>query len=184
MHQVVEALRARRSSRAIDPRPVEPEKIEALVEAFRWSPSTHNKQPWRLLLAESGETRAAWDAALDPLNQVWAPRAPLKLTVLADPREQEGWHGLPTYLLDCGLAVQSLLVQACAMGLNVRALIGWDEQKVLAAHRIPPPFRVVALVVAGYPCPVSELPETVRQKEMRQRVRKSREEIFFRDTLG
>ncbi len=94
MHQVVEALRARRSSRAIDPRPVEPDKIEALVEAFRWSPSTHNKQPWRLLLAESAQTRAAWDAALDPLNQVWAPRAPLKLTVLADPREQEGWHGL------------------------------------------------------------------------------------------
>lgn len=183
MHQLVEALRNRRSSRAIDPRRVEREKIEALVEAFRWSPSTHNKQPWRLLLAESAATRANWDAALDPLNQVWAPRAPVKLTVVANPLEQEGWHGQPTYMLDCGMALQSLLVQACAMGLNVRALIGWDEGKVLAAHRIPPPFRVVALVVAGYPCAVSELPESVQRKEMRQRVRKSPEEIFFRDTL-
>jgi nitroreductase len=184
MYEVVEALRKRQSSRAIDPRPVEPEKIEALVEAFRWSPSTHNKQPWRLLLAESAETRAAWDAALDPLNLAWAPRAPVKLTIIGNPEEQPGWHGQHTYLLDCGLALQSLLIQACAMGLAVRALIGWDEEKVRAAHRIPPPFRVAALVVAGYPCPVSELPEPVQQKELRQRVRKSREEIFFRDSLG
>jgi nitroreductase len=184
MHEVVEALRRRRSSRAIDPRPVEREKIEALVEAFRWSPSTHNKQPWRLLLAESAATRAAWDGALDPVNQLWAPRAPVKLTIVGNPGEQEGWHGQHTYMLDCGLALQSLLVQACAMGLSCRALIGWNEEKVLAAHRIPAPFRAVALVVAGYPGPVSELPEPVQQKEMRQRIRKSREEIFFRDTLG
>src|SRR5581483_12213783 len=102
MHQLAEALRDRRSSRAIDSRRVEREKIEALVEAFRWSPSTHNRQPWRLLLAESAATRADWDAALDPLNQVWAPRAPVKLTVVGNPQEQEGWHGQPTYMLDCG----------------------------------------------------------------------------------
>ncbi len=184
MHEVVEALRNRKSSRAIDPRPVERDKIDALIEAFRWSPSTHNKQPWRLLLAESATTRANWDAALDPVNQLWAPRAPVKLTIVGNPLEQEGWHGQHTYMLDCGLALQSLLVQACAMGLNVRALIGWNEQKVLAAHRIPPPYRVVALVVAGYPCPVSELPDSVQQKETRPRVRKSHDEIFFRDTLS
>jgi nitroreductase len=184
MYELVDALRTRKSSRAIDPRPVEPEKIDALVEAFRWSPSSHNKQPWRLLIAESEAIRTAWDAALDPLNQLWAPRAPVKMTVIGHPHEQEAWHGQPSFLIDCGLAVQSLLVQACAMGLSVRALIGWDEQKVRTAHGIPDPFRVVALIAAGYPCPVGDLPESVQQKERRPRTRKAREEIFYRDRMS
>lgn len=184
MHELIEALRSRRSARAIDPRPVESGKVEALVEAFRWGPSTHNRQPWRLVLAEEEPTRAAWDAALHATNRAWAARAPVKLTVLANPQEQQRWHDQDTYMLDCGLALQSLLIQACAMGLNVRAMIGWDEEKIRAAHRIAPPFRVVALVVAGYPCPVSDLAESVQQKELRPRVRKHREEIFFRDRLA
>lgn len=184
MHDLVEALRNRRSSRAIDPRPVERDKIEALVEAFRWGPSSGNKQPWRLVLAESAKARSGWDAALDPANQLWATRAPVKITVVGNPEEQDPLHAQQRFLLDCGLALHGLLVQACAMGLNVRAMAGWDEAKVRSALRIPDPYRVVALVAAGYPCPVEDLPEEVQQKERRQRARKDPEDILFRDALA
>ena len=177
MPEVCEALRNRRSSRAIDPRPVEAKKIEALIEAFRWGPSSQNRQPWRLILAESAVARAGWDAALEPANQLWAPRAPLKIVVAGNPEEQASLHGQQRYLVDCGLALHALLVQACAMGLNVRAMAGWDEAKVRSALRIEDPYRVVALVAAGYPCAVEELPAEVQQKEQRPRSRKPRGEI-------
>ena len=179
-HDLVEALRNRKSSRAIDPRPVEQEKIEALIEAFRWGPSSGNRQPWRLVFAESAEARAGWDAALDPANQLWAPRAPVKITVIGNPNEQEALHDQQRFLLDCGLALHALLVQACAMGLNVRAMAGWDESKVRSALRIEDPYRVVALVAAGYPCALEDLPPQVQQKEQRPRARKSRNEIVSR----
>lgn len=183
MHEVVEALRNRRSSRAIDPRPVEREKIEALIEAFRWGPSSQNRQPWRLVFAESAAARAGWDAALDAVNQLWAPRAPVKIAVIGNPQEQETLHGEHGFLIDCGLALHGLLVQACAMGLNVRAIAGWDEARLRAGLRIPEPYRPVALVAAGYPCPVEDLPEELQKKERRPRVRKARHEIVFCDGL-
>ena len=181
---ITSALRYRSSSRAFDPRPVEPEKIAALVEAFRWAPSSQNKQPWRLIVARTEQARAGWDTALDPGNQAWAPRAPLQLVVIANPEEQPDHHGQQRCLVDGGLALHALLVQACAMGLNVRAMAGWNQDKVRTTFDIPNSCLVVALVAAGYPCPVDALPAEVQQKEARARVRRDPTEIVFYDRFG
>jgi len=182
--EITSALRNRSSSRAFDPRPVEPEKIAALIEAFRWAPSSQNKQSWRLIIARAEPARAAWDAALDPGNQSWAPRAPVKLVVLANSEEQPDHHGQQRCLIDGGLALHALLVQACAMGLNVRAMAGWNQEKVRAAFDIPDACLVVALVAAGYPGSVDALPADVQLKEARPRVRRDPEEIVFHDRFG
>ena len=182
--QIVPALRARRSARAFDRRPVEREKINALIEAFRWGASSGNRQPWRLLFAESEQARAAWDKCLGPANQPWAPNAMVKIVVLGNPEEQPEAHGQQRFLLDCGIALDGLLVQACAMGLNVRAMADWSEQEVIAAFAVPPPFRVVTLVAAGYPGRVEDLPPAVQEKEARPRTRKRPEEFVFVDRYG
>ena len=43
------------SIRAYEPRPVEPEKIAAIVEAAHVAPSAANRQPVRLIQVESAE---------------------------------------------------------------------------------------------------------------------------------
>lgn len=182
--EITSALRNRSSSRAIDPRPVEADKVAALIEALRWAPSSQNRQPWRLIVAAGEQARAGWDAALEPGNQGWAPRAPLKLVLLANPEEQPDHHGQQRCLIDGGLALHALLVQACAMGLNVRAMAGWDQDRVRAAFDIPHAYLVVALVAAGYPCPVEALPVEVQKKEARPRVRRDAREIVFQDRFG
>ncbi len=54
---VLEAIRNRRSHRAFTAEPVEPEKVEAILEAGRWAPSAANSQPWEFILITSAAAR-------------------------------------------------------------------------------------------------------------------------------
>jgi nitroreductase len=174
----------RRSSRSFSPEPVPPDVVDALVEAFRWAPSATNKQPWRLVAVTNGQGHAAFDSALIEANRAWAPCAPLKFVVLGNPDEQDGDFGQQRWLLDCGLALGQLLIQACISGLNVRPMAGFNEKKVLEGFFVPAPFRVAALVACGYPGNPEDLPEQVKAKEQRPRVRKPVEEIVYWNVFG
>ena len=48
--QVLDLLRRRKATRAFDGRPVEAEKVEAILEAARLSASCANMQSWRFLV--------------------------------------------------------------------------------------------------------------------------------------
>jgi len=174
----------RRSSRSFSSDPVPANVVEALVEAFRWAPSATNRQPWRLLVVDDAQGHAAFDAALVEANRAWAPAAPLKFVVLGNPEEQDADFGQQRWLLDCGLALGQLLIQACNSGLNVRPMAGFDENKVLAGFTIPVPFRVAALVACGYPGKPEDLTEAIRSKEQRPRVRKAVEDIVHWNVFG
>ena len=177
MSELIPALRDRKSVRIMSDRPVERAKIDALIEAVRWSPSSNNKQPWKVLICESAYARAAFAASLSPGNQSWAPRAPVQIALLGNPTEQAELFGQQRYLLDVGMALQSLLVQAVASGLNARAMAGFDEAKARAELAVAEPWRVVALVGVGYPGLLGDYPADVQEKEGRARGRKAVSEI-------
>ncbi len=179
-----EVLRNRRSERHFDGRPLAQQHLDLLIEAFRWAPSSQNRQPWRLILAESPEARAGFDAALSESNRKWAPAAAAKFVVVGTAEEQPDRNGLNAWMLEAGIAIENMLIQGGAMGLTMHAMAGWDEQKLVQSFRIPPPFRVAALMVAGYPGRVEDLPEDVRAKDLAPRVRKAVGEIAFRDVFG
>ncbi len=181
---ILEVLRNRRSERHFNGRPLEQQHIDLLIEAFRWAPSSQNRQPWRLILAESTEARAGFDAALSEGNRKWAPAAAVKFVVIGTPEEQPDRNGLNCWMLEAGIALENMLIQGCAMGLTMHAMAGWDEPKLLQCFHIPPPFRVAALMVAGYPGRVEDLAEDVRAKDLAPRVRKAVGEIAFRDVFG
>ena len=50
--QLMALIRARRSVRRFSVRAVERDDILRLVEAARWAPSNHNRQPWRFIVLE------------------------------------------------------------------------------------------------------------------------------------
>jgi len=50
--QLLELIRSRRSIRQFSDRAVGREEIARLLEAARWAPSNHNRQPWRFLVIE------------------------------------------------------------------------------------------------------------------------------------
>jgi len=51
--QLLELMRARRSVRRFQDRPVDRDDLLRLIEAARWAPSNHNRQPWRFLVCEN-----------------------------------------------------------------------------------------------------------------------------------
>jgi nitroreductase len=91
---------------------------------------------------------------------------------------------MQSYMLDCGLALENLLIQGCALGLTIHAMIGWDMDKITKAFAIPAPMRPVALVVAGYRGRVEDLPPDVQAKDLRPRTRKAAEEIVVWNRFG
>jgi F420 biosynthesis protein FbiB-like protein len=52
-------IKGRRSIRRYESRPVDPEVIDALLEAGTWAPSAHNRQPWRFAVLTDAEPREA-----------------------------------------------------------------------------------------------------------------------------
>ena len=177
-------LAARRSRRAFADRPVEPEKIERMIEAARWSPSCDNRQPWRFVVVEKGAPeRAALEEALSRGN-AWAKKAPV--LVVSGARREDGSvvESREYYLHDTGLATMSLLYRGVDQGLLVHPMAGWKEGPLKAALSMPEDFRPIAVVAVGYPGKAEELDEETRKKDERPNVRKEAGEIAFRGRFG
>ena len=177
-------LKNRKSGIAFSDEPLAPEKLEALLEAFRWAPSSGNKQPWRIIVVKTPEAHRKFDEALGDNNKKWATEAPVKMIILGNPEEQPDRFGQTRWLLDVGLALENMLIQGCDLGLTVHAMAGWDEEKVLKNFNIPEPFRVAALFSVGEPGKVEDLTPEMQEKANRPAVRKPLEEFVFWDDFG
>lgn len=177
-------IQVRRSVRAFADRPVEPEKMERMLEAARWSPSCGNRQPWRfVVVGKEDSQRRAVEEALDRGN-AWAKRAPF--LVVTGARRQEGAQveGRSYHLYDTGLATMSLVLRGVDQGLLVHPMAGWKEQLLRAALSAPADFEPIAVVAVGYPGDPAQLDEETQRKDERPRTRKELFEIAFRGRWG
>ncbi len=184
MSKLIDVIRDRRSDRHFANKPLETETVEALLDAFRWAPSSNNRQPWRVLIVSSADASRIFDDALSAGNKQWAPVAPLKMVIIGVPEEQPEKNGVQNYLLDIGFAMENMLVQGYAMGLTIHAMAGWDYDKICKGFAIPATAKPVALVAAGYRGRVEDLIEEVRAKDLKVRTRKAIGEFTFRDSFG
>ena len=131
MGDIHPVVRKRTSGVAFSDARLESEKLEAMLEAFRWGPSSRNAQPWRIVVVRSAEAHRKFDEGLSENNQKWATAAPLKMIVIGNPAEQPDRDGQSRWLLDVGLALENMLLQGCDLGLTVHAMAGWDEDTIL-----------------------------------------------------
>ena len=184
MSKLIDAIRDRRSDRHFANKPLEPEIIEALLDAFRWAPSSNNRQPWRVLIASGAEASRIFDDALSAGNKQWAPMAPLKMVIIGMPDEQPEKNGLQNFMLDMGFAMENMMVQGYAMGLTIHGMAGFDYDKICKGFALPANAKPVALMAAGYRGRVEDLIEEVRAKDLKVRTRKAIAEFTYRDSFG
>src|SRR4051812_29272512 len=57
------AIRTRRTHKAFDPNPVDPETVDALLELARWAPNHHLTAPWRFRVVGPQSLQRLKDAA-------------------------------------------------------------------------------------------------------------------------
>ena len=152
-------VKSRRSIRKFQDKRVEREKIQECVEAARLAPSAENVQPWRFLIVDDEEIKTrlgklAFHGIYSPTK--WAVNAPAivillaKLDILAN-RIGKQIQGTNYYLIDIGIAGEHFVLQAQELGLGT-CWIGWfNERGVRKALKIPKKYKIVQLMVLGYP---------------------------------
>ena len=160
----MEIARTRQSCRGYDEtRPVEPEKITAMLEAARLAPSACNGQPYHFTVCR-GETakevaRATAGMGLDK----FATQAPVLIVVSEKPYVKSAAMGAKLKgndyrSMDIGIAVAYLTAEATAQGLGT-CILGWlDDEKIRKLCDLDQPVRLV--ITVGY-----AKDETIRPKK-------------------
>ena len=175
---------ARRSLRAFSDRPVEPQKIERLLEAARWAPSAGNRQPWRfVVVGREASTRTAVEAALDAGN-AWARRAPVLIVTCARKADGAVTQAREYWAHDTGLALMGLIQRAVDLGLVAHPMAGWDEAALRAAVWLPDDVQPLSVTAVGYAGRHEDLDPDTRAKDERPRTRKLLGEIAFAERYG
>lgn len=171
-----ELLSRRWSSRRFAPDPLPDGAVESLIEAARWAPSYGNRQPWRFVIVRNPETLTAVHTALTRGN-AYARAAPVLIALCGNPVDGQLVDGKQYYLMDAGMALENLLLEAVALDLHAHPMGGFDEALVRGVLGIPEHVRVLALIAIGRPGRLEDLDERARERELRERIRRPRDEI-------
>ena len=151
----MEIARSRQSCRSYDQgRPVELEKLDAILEAFRLSPSACNGQPYHLTVCR-GEAASKVAAATTGLGMnKFAAQAPVLLVISEKPYVKTAALGAKVKgndyrSMDIGIAAAYLTAEAAAQGLGT-CILGWlDDEKIRKICSLDAPVRLV--ITLGYP---------------------------------
>lgn len=182
---VVDAIRTRRAKRTLQEKPVEAEKLEALVEAVRLSASCFNNQPWRIVICKGPEALEQVKGTLAKGN-VWATRAPVIMVVAARPPDDCQLSDKRDYFLfSTGLAIGQLELRATELGLVAHPIAGFNPLKAKELLGIPEDFVVITYVIIGHPgTDDSLLSDKQKESEAVRPERKPLGENFFLDKWG
>ncbi|HUG17123.1 MAG TPA: nitroreductase family protein [Thermomicrobiales bacterium] len=175
-YPVAGSIARRFSSRRFATDPLSDDTIETLLEAARWAPSYGNRQPWRFIVAREA---TVLDAVRETLTRgnAYAKAAPILIALCGAPEDGQIVDGKEHYLMDGGLALENLLLQATELGLHTHPMGGFDEVGVRAALGIPRHVRVLALTAVGLPGAFEDLDERTLERELRPRDRKPLDEV-------
>lgn len=161
--ETLEAIRTRRSIRRFIDKPVEEEKLQALLEMMRMSPSWANLQCWRFIVVKDSAVREKI-SELTYVESFFAPlgykanpakkgiaEAPVVIVACADPSKSGVLWEQHYYLTDIGIAAQNLMLTAHDLGLGTVFVGVFDEEKIRSLLGVPLNIRVVGIFPVGYP---------------------------------
>lgn len=165
---------SRQSDRTYDKeRPVEPEKLERILEAGRLAPSACNAQPWKMVVLTDQElARKVGKAAAGLGMNKFAKDAPVHILVVEESANITSLLGgklknkhFP--LIDIGILAAHIVLAAESEGLG-SCILGWlDEKEIKRLTGIPDSKRLLLDITIGYPV-----------KEKRKKIRKEKNKVI------
>ncbi len=151
----MEIAHARQSCRSFDPsREIEPEKLEAVLEAARLAPSACNGQPYHLTVCRGQKAKEAAALTMGMGMNKFASQAPVILLISEMPYVKSAALGAKLKKndyrsMDIGIAVAYLTAEAAAQGLG-SCILGWlDDEKLRQLAGLQYPVRLA--ICLGYP---------------------------------
>lgn len=149
-----EIAQSRQSCRSYDEsRPVEQEKLQAIMEAVRLAPSACNGQPYHFTVCKGALAKEAAKATMGMGMNKFASQAPVLIVVSEEPYVKSAAVGAKVKKndyrsMDIGIAVAYLTAEAAAQGLST-CILGWlDDEKLRKLCNLEHPVRLV--ITLGY----------------------------------
>ena len=149
-----EIAQNRQSCRSYDAnRAVEEDKLNAILEAVRLSPSACNGQPYHLTVCQGEVAREVAKATMGMGMNKFAADAPVLIVISEEPYCKTAALGAKVKgndyrSIDIGIAAAYLTAEAAAQGLGT-CILGWlDDAKIREICSLSHPVRLV--ITLGY----------------------------------
>lgn len=149
----LELMRRRRSVRRFEARPVEPEKVDLLVEAALRSPSSRGINPWEIVVV-ADRAMLGRLAASKEHGAAFLAEAPLGIVVAADSARSDAWvEDASIAAIMAQLAAEALGLGSCWIQIRNRMRAdGTPAQDYIAGLlHLPAGVMVEAILAVGYP---------------------------------
>ena len=146
---VIDAIKTRKSVRKYLDKPVEDEKLNAILEAAGLAPSASNRQEWRFVVVRHPNTRRRLAEAAN--SQTFVGQAPIVIAACAETDGHVMRCGQLCYPIDVAIALDHISLAATELGLGTCWIGAFNEQKVKEILGIPQEIRIVQLMPLGYP---------------------------------
>lgn len=169
---------------AFSEKAIDDESLELLFEAARRAPSSFNEQPWRFIYARKEDKEyETFISLLMEGNREWVMNVPL--IGISCAKLNFSLNGKPNKfaLHDTGLAMGGLLAQATFMGIRVHQMGGYYPEKAKELLKIPDEYETLAMFVIGYQGEADQLPAELKERELKERVRKPLGELLSRGSF-
>ena len=147
-------------------RPVEPEKLDAILEAVRLAPSACNGQPYHLTVCRGDVAKEVAQATMGMGMNKFASQAPVLIVISEAPYVKSAALGAKVKnndyrSMDIGIAVAYLTAEAAAQGLGT-CILGWlDDSKLRQITGRDAPARLV--ITVGY---AADSPREKKRKDL------------------
>ena len=164
----MEIAQARQSTRAYDEdRPVEEEKLTAILQAAQLAPSACNGQPYHFTVCRGDAAKEVAMACRGMGLNKFAVQAPVVIVVSEMPYVKSAALGAKLKKndyrsIDIGIATAYLTAEAAAQGLST-CILGWlDSEKIEKMCNLEYPARLV--ITLGYAAEGEKLREKKRKE--------------------
>jgi nitroreductase len=145
---VAQAIRNRYSCRNYHDKPLEQEKLRAILEAARQAPSAKNLQDWRFVVVTDPSTKKKLAAAANKQTFLENAGAIVVACTVSDHVMRCGQAVGP---IDVAIALEHMCLQATELELATCWIGSFYPDKVKPIVGIPADVTIIELLAIGYP---------------------------------
>ncbi len=163
---VIDAIKARRSIRKFEDRPIEKEKIELLLRAAMQAPSAVNEQPWEFIVVENKDTLEKLSKAHDFATAMKNGAA--AIVCLTD--EKHFATKTDIWVQDLSAASENILLEAVELGLGATwmAIAPFEDRIEYMKKLFDLPEGVITfnMIILGYPVKAKEFEDRFKPERV------------------
>lgn len=145
-------IESRTSNKNYKPTPIPTEKLDKIINAALMAPSWKNKTSYRFVFIDQQNLKEQISNTItNKTNQAASAvkQAPIIAVIVADPSESGNTSDKSYFMVDCGIAMEHLVLAATNEGYGTCWIGSFEEDEVRRILNIPQSFRVVAMTPIG-----------------------------------